>query len=762
LKLVGYSDRLSVAAGQRIAFMVSSELPTYRAQLVRLIHGDTNPAGPGFKALVVASDLDGEYRGKRQRLRPGSYVCIPSAPGLRLSGAFTIHMWIQPTTPSKLLQTLISSFAPDGSGFAIRLAEGRLSVQLGHDSGPRTLHDEPVTAHVWYSLAVVHDPGRGELRWSLDAVELTATRLSVNGTVSVRAEVAIRATNVLLAAEEQPGDMGELVAANFYNGRIDSPSMYARALSTAELRALGSGSSGMTLDAVGSWDFAQDIGSTRVTDISGNGHHGWTVNRPTRAVAGRSWDGSEVVWTLAPSQYAAIHFHDDDLDDAGWEVSLKWTVPRGTPSGIYALHVHTAGEEDYLPFAVRPACGASTAQVAFLMPTFSYLAYGNNHLPARKEIAALAKMMGAGAQATYPATAHDEYIVTNRLNSLYDTHTDGSGVCHASWLRPIVSMRPKYLSDVTGMRVPHQFNADLHLVDWLTEQAYKFDVIADENLHSEGHALLMPYKVLLTGTHPEYWSEQMIRACQQYLHGGGRLMYMGGNGMYWVAQLDPESGHTVEMRRTQPSSPRLFEPHPGELHLSATGQRGGTWRQRGLPSQQWLGVVMSGAGKAGQHYRRCPDSLDERVAWLFAGIDKDELIGNFKNLHTGYGAAGGEVDRVDFAAAGTPHHTLVLATSDRFPSTWFWDPADPPHIPRADLALVEYPNGGAVFSASSIAWCSCLSHNSYANNVSRITRNVLEGFLNMPVLLAGAGTHAEADTGQAAPIVGHMDSIQRV
>jgi hypothetical protein len=49
MKVVGYSDRLSGAAGETIQFMVSCQLPTYRADIVRLLHGDPNPHGPGFK-----------------------------------------------------------------------------------------------------------------------------------------------------------------------------------------------------------------------------------------------------------------------------------------------------------------------------------------------------------------------------------------------------------------------------------------------------------------------------------------------------------------------------------------------------------------------------------------------------------------------------------------------------------------------------------------------------------------------------------------
>lgn len=112
------------------------------------------------------------------------------------------------------------------------------------------------------------------------------------------------------------------------------------------------------------------------------------------------------------------------------------------------------------------------------------------------------------------------------------------------------------------------------------------------------------------------------------------------------------------------------------------------------------------------------------------GIGKSEPIGNFKNLRGAYGAAGGEVDKVDLKLGGTPLHTMVLATSAAFDSTWAWDPIDPPSSPRSDMALLEYPNGGAVFSVSSIAWCSCPSYNASNNNVSHVTKNVLNGVLN--------------------------------
>jgi hypothetical protein len=57
MQVVGYADHLSVEAGGTVRVMVSSELPRYRADIVRLIHGDTNPKGPGFKEELIEAPV---------------------------------------------------------------------------------------------------------------------------------------------------------------------------------------------------------------------------------------------------------------------------------------------------------------------------------------------------------------------------------------------------------------------------------------------------------------------------------------------------------------------------------------------------------------------------------------------------------------------------------------------------------------------------------------------------------------------------------
>ena len=214
-------------------------------------------------------------------------------------------------------------------------------------------------------------------------------------------------------------------------------------------------------------------------------------------------------------------------------------------------------------------------------------------------------------------------------------------------------------------------------------------------------------------------------------------MYLGGNGFYWVTPMDP-TGRYIEVRRRDGTE--HWQGAPGEHYHSLTGEPGGLWRFRGMAPQQFFGVGFTAQGfDRNQPYRRMPGSFDPRAAFIFEGIGRDELIGDHPSLVLEVGAAGSELDRADFAL-GTPPHTLVLASSSGHSDAYQHvveqintsNSARPGGtqnpLVRADMVFLEYPNGGAVFSTSSIAWCGSLSYNNYTNNVSRITENVLRRF----------------------------------
>jgi N,N-dimethylformamidase len=81
--ITGYSDKISVQAGETIRFMVSCEQPgPYRAELVRVVCGDLNPNGPGIKLPAVDCPINGTYEGRHQAIHNGSYVFVPATPQL--------------------------------------------------------------------------------------------------------------------------------------------------------------------------------------------------------------------------------------------------------------------------------------------------------------------------------------------------------------------------------------------------------------------------------------------------------------------------------------------------------------------------------------------------------------------------------------------------------------------------------------------------------------------------------------------------------
>ena len=723
--IVGYADRLRVQPGETIKFMVSSEAPRYRADIVRLIHGDANPSGPGIKEQLVETSANGEYAGRRQELPLGSYAVVPDHPSLRLTGSFTFTAWIAPTSQRGRsadsfvgVEGVLTKWAGPRGGYGVYIdEEGRLALWITDGSGrtEKLASQQPLRPWVpaipgmnnrpqgvtttWYFVAVTFDASSAKVEIHQDPLNtftFDPTRVVTERSTSIRTLATNDSPLLIAGAWERSGR----VHAHF-NGKIDNPRLYGEALNREAIEQIKLGQGGPR--PLASWDFSADIESDRIRDTGPNGLDGRTVNLPMRAVTGHNWDSFEMDFKRARPQYGAIFFHDDDLDDARWDVGFEFGVPDGLKSGMYAARLRASAFEDYIPFTVRPKKGQpTTAKIALLIPTFSYLAYA-----------------GTGTSAFRPL-------------SLYSRHSDGSGVCYSSRLRPITNMRPKIQTNN-----PWQFMADTHLIDWLDVKKFDVDFFTDEDLHFEGVAALKPYKVVLTATHPEYYSVEMLNGLRAYLNGGGRLMYLGGNGFYWVTPMDP-TGRYVEVRRRDGTE--HWQGAPGEHYHSLTGEPGGLWRFRGMAPQQFFGVGFTAQGfDRNQPYRRMPGSLDPRASWIFEGVGRDELIGEHPSLVLDVGAAGSELDRADFAL-GTPPHTLVLASSfghsDAYQHVVEQINTSNSALPggtqnplvRADMVFLEYPNGGAVWSSSAIAWCGSLSYNTYTNNVSRITENVLRRF----------------------------------
>lgn len=98
-KIFGYADRLSVRPGEEIAFHVNADgTNEATAQLVRLIHGDSHPAGPGHVEQEIDHPINGKWAVKKQFTQLGSYLEVNDPKNvLAEEGPITLMAYVWPT-----------------------------------------------------------------------------------------------------------------------------------------------------------------------------------------------------------------------------------------------------------------------------------------------------------------------------------------------------------------------------------------------------------------------------------------------------------------------------------------------------------------------------------------------------------------------------------------------------------------------------------------------------------------------------------------
>ncbi|TGS14250.1 hypothetical protein EN852_013530 [Mesorhizobium sp. M2E.F.Ca.ET.209.01.1.1] len=701
--LIGYADKLSVDAGDHVDIKVSAA-GIYRSQLVRLRGMKEGAAGLSVAEESLSSKSNGQHTGRVQALHPGSFIDV-ALPRVDFAKGVGVSLCVKPTAPGRLCQTLFS--LSDDSSVTRMMLEldraGRPAMYLRSSNGAVTTvsSPDPLPKGRWVFLKAVYDPGEAELR--LTAEEQTgAHRWSTPVIVAEGSAARFRVG----AAHAEDGR-----ATDCFNGCVSEVNVFGASPKLPILQ----------------WDFSRQMDSDIAVDVSGAGRHGRLLNRPARAVLGPAWDKKTIRWTDDPPQWNALHLHDDDLDDAQWRTDFEVEAPA--ESGIYAVRLNQGETTYYIPFYVRPA--AVRKRVLFVAPTNTYLAYGNEHLWEGERGIAHQKMM------SFPIVLDKAETILQQMpslgRSLYDRHSDDSGVIYASRLRPLTNMQPNYINWLAGG--PRHFSGDFFITGWLDSIGVEFDVATDEDVDSLGKDLLDSYDVVLTGSHPEYPTAAEFDAFENYVKGGGKLMYLGANGFFWATSYVNKLRTAIEVRRGY-AAQRNWTSHAAELYHSSTGEMGGAYRHRGRDQNPFLGVGMAAAGWGpASGFTRTPESYAEAVAWVFEDI-ASETLGEHGYLLGG--AAGDELDHAD-PARGTPDSTVVLMSSRHndlfFPSLDSVTEVAPnqqgsknPHV-RADVVLVDHPGGGKVFSTGSICWAGSLGTNNYDNDIAKLTTNVLRKFL---------------------------------
>lgn len=370
-------------------------------------------------------------------------------------------------------------------------------------------------------------------------------------------------------------------------------------------------------------------------------------------------------------------------------------------SGLYYLHAENErGELFAFPWVVAPA--VPTAPVAVLASTNSWNAYNNfggrsNYINA----------------AGLPATP----VVNARLE--LPRYTDGAfsewGAALDDAFPPLSFERPepgnhvprgaRPSDPIAGRLASSLAPAEWRLLAWLEGLGQPYDYYAEAQL-DDGALDLDAYRVLIIAVHPEYWTRRMFERALAWADRGGRLMYLGGNGLNCEVELPtPTTMRCKTHLRAEGGALGMADPaHPGVYYESR-------FHRTVAPEASLLGVVTTETGIM----TAAPYRVLRADHWAFQGTglrDGDSFGEASLHERCSGGASGHETDKLSPHA---PPGALVLAKGLN------------PDEGGAEIVYHERAGGGAVFAVGSITYVSSLLVDAA---LSRITANVLARFLD--------------------------------
>jgi hypothetical protein len=362
-------------------------------------------------------------------------------------------------------------------------------------------------------------------------------------------------------------------------------------------------------------------------------------------------------------------------------------------SGLYYFRASTAtGRRFAFPWVVAPS--APTAPVAVLASTITWNAYNN--------FGGRSNYINADALPLTPTV--NARAELSRYTSAEFTTWNYPAYAPLSFDRPEpfndIPFDERITDPVEGRQACHLAPAEWRLLGWLEREHFAYDLYAEPQL-DDGTLDLTRYRVLVLNVHPEYWTRRMYERVKRWVfEQGGRLMYLGGNGLNCEVELT-SNGATVV--------------HNGAItDLWPKGMNGkeSRYAMRHESEANLLGVNFTPSGAmTGAPYR-----VIDAGHWAFTGTGLkagDRFGESCLHQRCPGGASGHETDKI---SASSPANVHRLAKGLN------------PDDGGADLVIFETPSGGVVFSAGSISYPLSLPVDEH---VSRITANVLARFLEV-------------------------------
>ena len=248
-----------------------------------------------------------------------------------------------------------------------------------------------------------------------------------------------------------------------------------------------------------------------------------------------------------------------------------------------------------------------------------------------------------------------------------------------------------------GYNANHLTAAEIWMSTWLEDAGYEFDVCSDRDFHN-GDPDPTSYKAVILSTHPEYWSQTMAQRLLDYVAGGGRLLYWGGNGIFRQVEF-ADDGRSM----TTGSTPAWF--------------CGNAWADGPKP-RRLLGVAYEFAHDT-LYPARCGYIVAQADHFLFAGtgLVNGDVIGRVGR--NGGGACGWEVDcAIDFGEGNgsAPPDEQILGYGELVTAEGY----------TGHMTYYDNDAGGFVFAIGSISFGGSLPEDT---NLQTIARNAINACL---------------------------------
>ena len=247
---------------------------------------------------------------------------------------------------------------------------------------------------------------------------------------------------------------------------------------------------------------------------------------------------------------------------------------------------------------------------------------------------------------------------------------------------------------IAGRAACHVAPAEWRFLGWLEREKFDHDLYSETQFHRNAFNL-DAYKVLIITTHPEYWTQNMYQTLKKWVdEGGGKLMYLGGNGLN--CEVEILENNTMKVKN-------------GDARKMEKGKKESRFHLYNESEANLLGIVFSNEGIM----TAAPYEVVNSNHWIFSGtgLKKGDLFGE-ESLHERIpgGASGHETDKT---SSSSPENVEIVARGTN------------PDGGGAEMVYYNTPSGGEVFSVGSITYPASILID---EKISQITGNVIRRF----------------------------------